>query len=68
MIAAQSVINLGMELGLLPVIGVTLPLLSAGGSSLLSTLIAIGLAQSVNYHRETELNALNLRSPYRKRR
>ena len=50
MITAQSVINLGMVLGLLPVIGVTLPLFSAGGSSLLGTLIAVGLAQSVNYH------------------
>ena len=50
MITAQSVINLGMVLGLLPVIGVPLPLFSAGGSSLLGTLIAVGLAQSVNYH------------------
>lgn len=65
MIAAHSVINLGMELGLLPVIGVTLPLFSAGGSSLLSTLIAIGLVQSVNYHREAELSMLRLRIPYR---
>ncbi|MEF2884207.1 MAG: FtsW/RodA/SpoVE family cell cycle protein [Ruminococcus sp.] len=68
MIAAQSVINLGMELGMLPVIGVTLPLFSAGGSSLLSTLIAVGLAQSVNYHRETELNTGKLRIPHRIRR
>ena len=54
MITAQCIINLGMVLGLLPVIGVTLPLFSAGGSSLVSTLIAVGLAQSVLYHRETD--------------
>lgn len=39
----QSVINIGMVLGLLPVIGIPLPLLSYGGSSLLTTLIALGL-------------------------
>ena len=68
MICAQSVINLGMELGMLPVIGVTLPLFSAGGSSLLSILIALGLAQSVNYHREAELNAVKRRIPCRRKR
>ena len=68
MICAQSVINLGMELGMLPVIGVTLPLFGAGGSSLLSILIALGLAQSVNYHREAELNAVKRRIPCRRKR
>lgn len=39
----QAVINIGMVLGLLPVIGIPLPLLSYGGSSLLTTLVALGL-------------------------
>lgn len=50
-IAAQTCLNLGMVLGLLPVIGVTLPFFSAGGSSLISTFICIGLVQSVRIHK-----------------
>ncbi|MBR1483134.1 MAG: FtsW/RodA/SpoVE family cell cycle protein [Ruminococcus sp.] len=50
-IASQTVMNIGMVLGLLPVIGVTLPLFSAGGSSVISTLLCIGLVQSVYTHR-----------------
>lgn len=42
-ITAQAIINVGMVLGLLPVIGIPLPLVSYGGSSLLVTLIAAGL-------------------------
>lgn len=51
MIAVQTVINVGMVLGLLPVIGITLPFFSSGGSSMLSILLGIGLVQSVHYHR-----------------
>lgn len=47
LIASQTVINLGMVLGLFPVIGITLPLISSGGSSVMSVLICIGLVQSV---------------------
>jgi cell division protein FtsW len=42
-IMAQAVINIGMVLGLLPVIGIPLPLISYGGSSLLVTLVACGI-------------------------
>ncbi|GAA3529536.1 cell division protein FtsW [Aeromicrobium flavum] len=42
-ITTQAVINIGMVLGLLPVIGVPLPLISYGGSSMLATLAALGL-------------------------
>jgi rod shape determining protein RodA len=44
-------INIGMALGMLPVIGVPLPLMSAGLSSILSTFIAIGFAVSVQLRR-----------------
>ena len=40
-IMIQSIINIGMVLGLLPVIGIPLPLISYGGSSLLVTLVAM---------------------------
>ena len=43
----QTVVSIGMNLGLLPVTGLTLPFISSGGTSLLSTLAGVGLAQSV---------------------
>ena len=42
----QVLINVGMNLGLLPVTGVTLPLISYGGSSLIFTALMLGVAQS----------------------
>ncbi len=47
----QIFINIGMALGLLPVIGVPLPLMSAGLASLIATFIAIGFAISVQLRR-----------------
>ena len=43
----QIFINLGMNLGLTPITGITLPFLSSGGSSLLATFISLGLVASV---------------------
>lgn len=43
---SQTVINIGMVLGLLPVIGIPLPLISYGGSALLPTVVALGLLVS----------------------
>lgn len=57
MIATQTVINVGMVLGLLPVIGITLPFFSSGGTSMLSMLMGIGLVHSVYYHRNTGISA-----------
>src|SRR5690606_11392074 len=45
-ILGQAFINIAVVLGLLPVLGVPLPLISAGGSSLVTTLLAIGIAMS----------------------
>jgi len=47
----QAVVNLGMVLGWIPTTGVTLPLFSYGGSSLVSTCAALGIVQSVWRHR-----------------
>lgn len=46
-LAIQAFINIGGCLGLVPLTGLTLPLVSAGGSSLLAVLMSLGLAQSV---------------------
>ncbi len=51
MLFCQVVTNIGMVTGLLPVVGVTLPLMSYGGSSVLSCSIAIGLLVSVAVRR-----------------
>lgn len=47
MLFFQTVVNIGMNIGLLPITGITLPLLSYGGSSLLSTLICLSLVASI---------------------
>ncbi|HEX3099635.1 MAG TPA: rod shape-determining protein RodA [Patescibacteria group bacterium] len=44
---AQVLINIGMNIGLLPVTGIPLPFLTYGGSSLLVTCIALGIVQNV---------------------
>jgi len=46
-IFVQIVINAGMNLGIMPVTGITFPFLSYGGSSILALFIAIGLIQSI---------------------
>ncbi len=44
-------VNIGMVIGLLPIVGVPLPLLSYGGSSMLTSMAALGLVSSVAYRR-----------------
>lgn len=48
LIFVQCVVNIGMNIGLLPIVGVPLPLVSYGGSSLLSTAIFLGLASGIS--------------------
>jgi len=45
-VIGQALINIGVVIGLLPVMGVPLPLVSAGGSSLIATMIALGVVIS----------------------
>lgn len=47
MIFVQSFVNLGMNLGIMPVTGIPLPFVSSGGSSLISLLAAEGVVQSI---------------------
>lgn len=51
MIAFQTIINVGMSLSLLPVIGITLPFFSAGGTSLCCLYLGVGLVLSIYRHR-----------------
>lgn len=54
LIALEVIVNIGMNLGLLPVTGIALPLLSAGGSSLVSTLMLFGILQSIAVRQKIE--------------
>jgi len=47
LITFQTIVNIGMNLNLLPVTGLTLPFVSYGGSSLMTLSIAIGLVESI---------------------
>jgi rod shape determining protein RodA len=49
-IFAQIFINIGMNLGILPIIGIPLPLISYGGSSLIVSFIGLGILQSIKSH------------------
>jgi rod shape determining protein RodA len=50
-IFAHVVINIGMVIGLMPVVGIPLPLISYGGSSMLSILFGLGIVQGVSIRR-----------------
>jgi len=50
-------INISMVLGLLPTVGVPLPLMSFGGSSLISLLFGFGLCQSAHIHKDQQLSS-----------
>jgi rod shape determining protein RodA len=43
--------NIGMNLGIMPITGIPLPLVSQGGSSVLASFVALGMVQSVHMHR-----------------
>lgn len=53
MILFQILINVGMNIGIMPVTGIPLPLISHGGSSLFSTMIALGIVGSIFIRRKT---------------
>ena len=53
--ATQTVINTAMTVGLMPITGITLPLLSYGGSSLATTCLSLGLLINVGLHQGYEL-------------
>jgi rod shape determining protein RodA len=47
MLMFQVFVNVGMTIGIMPITGVTLPLMSYGGSSVITTLLAVGLLQAI---------------------
>ncbi len=55
MLTFEVVISIGMNIGVAPITGITLPLLSAGGSSLVMTMAGIGLLLSISLHKGDSL-------------
>ena len=51
--------NIGMNIGLLPLTGIPLPFISAGGSSLIGNLIGIGMIMSMRYHHHSYMFSNN---------
>jgi rod shape determining protein RodA len=62
MLMFQVFVNVGMTIGIMPITGVTLPLMSYGGSSVITTMLAVGLLQSI-YVRARATAALKGRVP-----
>src|SRR5262249_14816229 len=64
-LVGQAVINMGYVTGLLPVTGIPLPLISAGGTSLVVTLLALGMLASFARHEPAAVAHLAARGPSR---
>jgi rod shape determining protein RodA len=62
MLCFQVFVNVGMTIGIMPITGVTLPLMSYGGSSVIATLLGVGLLQSI-YLQARAAEALKGRVP-----
>lgn len=56
-IGLQAVVSIGVNLGVLPTKGLTLPLISSGGSSILMTLLALGMVLRIKYELDRDLEA-----------
>jgi rod shape determining protein RodA len=60
MLMFQVFVNVGMTIGIMPITGIPLPLMSYGGSSVITTLMAIGLLQSIHAQARETAAAKNL--------
>ena len=63
MLTAQVFINIGVCIGLVPVIGLTLPFFSYGGSSLVTMFFAMGIVSGINMRPAPDSNARYIRPP-----
>lgn len=60
MFATQIVVNIGMNLGMAPIVGITLPFISYGGSSMLTSFIALSIIFNVKMRSKIDLASRNL--------
>jgi rod shape determining protein RodA len=52
MFILSALINIGMVIGILPVVGVPLPLISYGGSSIVTIMASFGIIMSIHTHKK----------------
>jgi cell division protein FtsW len=64
-LVAQAAINIGYVVGLLPVTGITLPLISSGGTSVVITLLVFGILANCARHEPESVSALRSQGPGR---
>jgi rod shape determining protein RodA len=62
MLMFQVFVNVGMNLGIMPITGIPLPLISYGGSSVIVTFLALGLLQSI--HVQAQLTSKRGTTPF----
>ncbi len=63
MLIFQIAVNVGMCLGLFPVVGLTLPFISSGGSSIVASFFAMGLVSGIRMHPSADSAAAYVRPP-----
>jgi len=56
LMASEAFVHVGVNIGLLPIIGLPLPLVSYGGSSFLATCVALGIIQSMRTNPYADLS------------
>lgn len=56
MFATQIIVNIGMTLGIAPIVGITLPFISYGGSSMLTSFIAASIIFNIKMHSKIDLS------------
>lgn len=61
LLLSQIFINIGMNLSLVPITGITLPLLSYGGSSLISTMVLLGIVHAISRTKRERKSTLEIR-------
>jgi len=67
-IGLQALVSIGVNLGVLPTKGLTLPLISSGGSSILMTLLALGMVLRVKVELDREIQLPAKKRTYMRRR
>ena len=66
MLSVQILINVGVCLGLVPVVGLTLPFFSYGGSSLVTMFLAMGIVSGINMRPAPDVHARYIRPPLKR--
>jgi cell division protein FtsW len=59
-IGFQAVINIGVNMGVMPTKGLTLPLLSFGGSGIVANLLALGFLMRIDYENRQMIRGYNV--------